>query len=318
MSHQIAAFGEILWDMLPSGKQLGGAPGNFAYHSHVLGSDVMVISQVGNDVLGREITAELNKRNIPVDFIGIDLERPTGTVEVELDRMGHPAYQIIEDVAWDGIKPSRAAFLYATEVDAICFGSLAMRGEENRVSFSSLINGVPGRALRVLDLNLREPFYTEKTLRSLLSVCNVLKLNDDELIILAGILNKEFRPETFFDEGGAETVTLSSGARAFIDSLIDYYSLKYCILTCGAKGSFLLDGSGILSRLESTPVKVASTVGAGDAFTAVCVNGFLNGDDPVEIHRRAVRYAAYVCTQPGAMPPVTPEQLKEWGFKSGE
>ncbi len=318
MSHQIAAFGEILWDMLPSGKQLGGAPGNFAYHSHVLGSDVMVISQVGNDVLGREITAELNKRNIPVDFIGIDLERPTGTVEVELDRMGHPAYQIIEDVAWDGIKPSRAAFLYATEVDAICFGSLAMRGEENRVSFSSLINGVPGRALRVLDLNLREPFYTEKTLRSLLSVCNVLKLNDDELIILAGILNKEFRPETFFDEGGAETVTLSSGARAFIDSLIDYYSLKYCILTCGAKGSFLLDGSGILSRLESTPVKVASTVGAGDAFTAVCVNGFLNGDDPAEIHRRAVRYAAYVCTQPGAMPPVTPEQLKEWGFKSGE
>ncbi len=318
MSHQIAAFGEILWDMLPSGKQLGGAPGNFAYHSHVLGSDVMVISQVGNDVLGREITAELNKRNIPVDFIGIDLERPTGTVEVELDRMGHPAYQIIEDVVWDGIKPSRAAFLYATEVDAICFGSLAMRGEENRVSFSSLINGVPGRALRVLDLNLREPFYTEKTLRSLLSVCNVLKLNDDELIILAGILNKEFRPETFFDEGGAETVTLSSGARAFIDSLIDYYSLKYCILTCGAKGSFLLDGSGILSRLESTPVKVASTVGAGDAFTAVCVNGFLNGDDPVEIHRRAVRYAAYVCTQPGAMPPVTPEQLKEWGFKSGE
>ena len=318
MSHQIAAFGEILWDMLPSGKQLGGAPGNFAYHSHVLGSDVMVISQVGNDVLGREITAELNKRNIPVDFIGIDLERPTGTVEVELDRMGHPAYQIIEDVAWDGIKPSRAAFLYATEVDAICFGSLAMRGEENRVSFSSLINGVPGRALRVLDLNLREPFYTERTLRSLLSVCNVLKLNDDELIILAGILNKEFRPETFFDEGGAETVTLSSGARAFIDSLIDYYSLKYCILTCGAKGSFLLDGSGILSRLESTPVKVASTVGAGDAFTAVCVNGFLNGDDPVEIHRRAVRYAAYVCTQPGAMPPVTPEQLKEWGFKSGE
>ena len=318
MSHQIAAFGEILWDMLPSGKQLGGAPGNFAYHSHVLGSDVMVISQVGNDVLGREITAELNKRNIPVDFIGIDLERPTGTVEVELDRMGHPAYQIIEDVAWDGIKPSRAAFLYATEVDAICFGSLAMRGEENRVSFSSLINGVPGRALRVLDLNLREPFYTEKTLRSLLSVCNVLKLNDDELIILAGILNKEFRPETFFDEGGAETVTLSSGARAFIDSLIDYYSLKYCILTCGAKGSFLLDGSGILSRLESTPVMVASTVGAGDAFTAVCVNGFLNGDDPVEIHRRAVRYAAYVCTQPGAMPPVTPEQLKEWGFKSGE
>ena len=318
MSHQIAAFGEILWDMLPSGKQLGGAPGNFAYHSHVLDSDVMVISQVGNDVLGREITAELNKRNIPVDFIGIDLERPTGTVEVELDRMGHPAYQIIEDVAWDGIKPSRAAFLYATEVDAICFGSLAMRGEENRVSFASLINGVPSRALRVLDLNLREPFYTEKTLRSLLSVCNVLKLNDDELIVLAGILNKEFRPETFFDEGGAETVTLSSGARAFIDSLIDYYSLKYCILTCGAKGSFLLDGSGILSRLESTPVKVASTVGAGDAFTAVCVNGFLNGDDPVEIHRRAVRYAAYVCTQPGAMPPVTPEQLKEWGFKSGE
>ncbi|MBO7725057.1 MAG: hypothetical protein J6S40_01180 [Thermoguttaceae bacterium] len=316
MSHQIAAFGEILWDMLPSGKQLGGAPGNFAYHSHVLGSDVMVISQVGNDELGREITAELTARNIPVDFVGIDLERPTGTVEVELDRMGHPAYRIIEDVAWDGIKPSRAAFLYATGVDAICFGSLAMRGEDNRVSFASLINSVPNEALRVLDLNLREPFYTEETIRSLLSVCNVLKLNDDELITLAGILNKEFRTETFFAEGAGGTVALSSGARAFIDSLIDFYSLKYCILTCGVKGSFLFDGSGILSQLESTPVKVASTVGAGDAFTAVCVDGFLSGDDPVETHRRAVQYAAFVCSQPGAMPQVTPDQLNEWGFKS--
>ncbi|MBR2692739.1 MAG: carbohydrate kinase [Thermoguttaceae bacterium] len=316
MSHQIAAFGEILWDMLPAGKQLGGAPGNFAYHCHTLGSDAMVISQVGNDELGREITAELTARHIPVDFIGIDLERPTGTVEVELDRMGHPAYRIVEDVAWDGIKPSRAAVLYATGVDAVCFGSLAMRGEENRVSFASLINGVSHNALRVLDLNLREPFYTEETLRSLLSVSNVLKLNDDELIVLAGFLNKDFRTETFFSEGAAETVLLSSGARAFIDSLIDFYSLKYCILTCGAKGSFLFDGGGILSRLASVPVKAASTVGAGDAFTAVCVDGFLNGDDPVEIHRRAVRYAAYVCTQPGAMPPVTPEQLNEWGFKN--
>ena len=316
MSHQIAAFGEILWDMLPAGKQLGGAPGNFAYHSHVLGSDVMVISQVGNDSLGREITAELARHQIPTDFIGIDLERPTGTVEVELDRMGHPAYQIVEDVAWDGIKPSRAALLYATGIDAICFGSLAMRGEENRVAFASLINGVPHDALRVLDLNLREPFYTDGTLRSLLSVCNVLKLNDDELITLAGFLNKEFRTETFFGEGAAGTVVLSSGARAFIDSLIDFYSLKYCILTCGAKGSFLLNEGGIVSQLESVPVKAASTVGAGDAFTAVCVDGFLKEDDPVEIHRRAVRYAAYVCTQPGAMPPVTPEQLNEWGFKN--
>ncbi|MCR5360139.1 MAG: hypothetical protein K6E55_09695, partial [Thermoguttaceae bacterium] len=272
--------------------------------------------QVGNDSLGREITAELAKHDVPTDFIGIDLERPTGTVEVELDRMGHPAYQIIEGVAWDGIKPSRAALLYATGVDAICFGSLAMRGEENRVAFASLINGVPAGALRVLDLNLRPPFYSDETVRSLLSVCNILKLNDDELITLAGILNKDFRSETFFDEGASPVVSLSPGARAFIDSLIDFYSLKYCILTCGAKGSFLLNENGIVSQLESTPVKAVSTVGAGDAFTAVCVDGFLRRDDPAEIHRRAVCYAAYVCTQPGAMPAIAPAQLNEWGFKS--
>ena len=137
MSHQIAAFGEILWDMLPEGKQLGGAPCNFAYHCHVLGAEVMVISRVGNDELGREIIDELKNHAIPTDFIGIDLERQTGVVEIQLDRMGHPTYQIIEDVAWDGITPSRAALLYATGVDAICFGSLAMRGAHNRVAFSS-------------------------------------------------------------------------------------------------------------------------------------------------------------------------------------
>ena len=314
MSHQIAAFGEILWDMLPTGKQLGGAPCNFAYHCHVLGSDVMVISQVGNDELGREITEELSKRSIPTDFIGIDLECPTGTVEVELDRMGLPAYRIVEDVAWDGIKPSRAAQLYVTGVDAFCFGSLAMRGEQNRVSFASLINGVPSGALKVLDLNLREPFYTENTIRSLLSVCDVLKLNDTELMTIAGFLNSEFRTETFFGEDVSGMASLSSGARAFIDYLIDYYGFRYCILTCGAKGSFILNRDGILSQAESVPVAAASTVGAGDAFTAVCVDGILNGDDPAEFLRRAARYAAYVCTQPGAMPPVTAGQLREWGF----
>ena len=314
MSHQIASFGEVLWDMLPTGKQLGGAPCNFAYHCHVLGSDVMVISQVGNDELGREITSELNRLAIPTDFIGIDLERPTGTVEVELDRMGHPVYQIIEDVAWDGIKPSPAAQLYVTGVDALCFGSLAMRGAQNRVSFASLVNGVPSGALKVLDLNLREPFYSENSIRSLLSVCDVLKLNDSELITIAGFLNSEFRTETFFDESGSGMAALSTGARAFIDYLIDFYALRYCILTCGARGSFILNSEGILSQKESVPVAATSTVGAGDAFTAVCVDGILNGDDPAEFHLRAAKYAAYVCTQSGAMPPIDVSQLKEWGF----
>lgn len=313
MSHQIAAFGEVLWDMLPSGKQLGGAPGNFAYHSHVLGSDVMVVSRVGNDELGREIADVFSGRSIPTDFIGIDFERPTGTVEVELDRLGHPAYQIVEDVAWDSINPSKAALMYATGIDAVCFGSLAMRSSANRVAFASLMNGVRSDALKVLDLNLRAPFYSEEIVSSLLSVCNVLKLNDEELITLAELLNREYRTDKFFREipGGVE---LSTGARAFIDYLIDYYSLKYCVLTCGSRGSCILNRDGLISQVESVPVSVVSTVGAGDAFTAVCVNGFLNGDDIDAVHRRAARYAAYVCSQPGAMPEVTREQLKEWGF----
>ena len=314
MTHQIAAFGEVLWDMLPAGKQLGGAPGNFAYHCHVLGNDVMVVSRVGNDALGHEIVEKFTELSIPTDFLGIDFERPTGTVDVELDRLGHPAYQIVEDVAWDAIMPSKAMLLYATALDAICFGSLAMRSPANRVAFASLMNGVPSEALKVLDLNLRSPFYTDETIISLLSLCNLLKLNDEELIRLAGILNPEYRPNTFFTESPDGGCKLSSGAAAFIDYLIDFYSLKYVILTCGSRGSFILNRDGVCSYVKSISVPVISTVGAGDSFTAVCVDGILSGDDIDAVHSRAAQYAAFVCSQAGAMPQITPVQLREWGF----
>lgn len=314
MSKQIAAFGEILWDMLPTGKQLGGAPGNFAFHSHVLGSDVMIISRIGNDDLGRAITDELLKRSIPTDFIGIDFERPTGTVEVELDRLGHPAYQIIEDVAWDQIKPSKAALVYASEIDAVCFGSLAMRSPANRVSLASLLAVVPEKTLKVLDLNLRTPFYSSESVRGLIPLCNVLKLNDEELILLAGLLEKDFAAEPFFTENSEGRLGLAPEPRAFADYLLNYYSLRYLILTCGSKGSFILDRDGRLSFAPTVSAEVVSTVGAGDAFTAVCVDGFLSGTDLDVINQRAAQYAAYVCTQPGAMPSIEPILLKKWGF----
>ena len=314
MANQIMAFGEILWDMLPGGKQLGGAPGNFAYHCHVLGSDAMIVSRIGNDDLGRGVTDELRKRSIPTDFIGIDFERPTGTVEVELDRLGQPAYQIIEDVAWDRIKPSKAALVYASGIDAICFGSLALRSSANRVALASLLAAVPEGKLKVLDLNLRAPFYSAETVRSLLPLANVLKLNDEELIQLGNLLGRDFAGEPFFAQNGEKGTTLSAAPAAFVEELFTRLPLRYLILTCGAKGSFIIDRTGRSSYRPTVPAEVVSSVGAGDAFSAVCVNGFLAGDDLDAVNERASQYAAYICTQPGAMPTVEPILLQKWGF----
>lgn len=306
---KILAFGEVLWDLLPSGKQIGGAPGNFAYHARVLGNDAFIVSSVGDDTLGEEVFSTFQPRGVPTDFLRIDPDRPTGTVEVELTADGQPSYRIVENVAWDKIVPNRAVLDFAQCADAVCFGSLACRSAENRAALDEILALVPKEALVVFDLNLRKPFYSAELVERLLSSCNVFKLNDDELAVLAELRGVKFAEKTFFDPDGQ---TLAPEKRRFVERFMREFHLEFCILTCGSRGSFLFDHAGNESFAPATPVEVVSTVGAGDAFTAICVSGFLAGKPLDAINKRASRYAAFVCTGPGGMPKVPDEWKDEW------
>ena len=303
---KILAFGEILWDMLPTGKQIGGAPGNFAYHALNLAADARTLSRVGRDTLGDEVFATFKQRGVPTEFIGVDNERATGTVEVTL-LDGQPSYKIVENVAWDRITPDKAAMEFAKNTDLLCFGSLACRSEENRAALDHILAVVPKSALVIFDLNLRKPFYSKATVESLLAKCNVFKLNDDELIELAGMFGEKMPLGPFLIGEGPSTSPADEWL-VFIAKLIAEYDLRYLILTCGAKGSFLFDSCGNESFAPATPTDVVSTVGAGDAFTAVCAIGFLTGKSLDAINAFASRYAAFVCSKPGGMPEI-PDHL---------
>ena len=307
---KILAFGEVLWDMIPSGKQVGGAPGNFAYHARAFGADARILSRIGNDGLGMEMVGELRKCGVPTDLIGLDTELPTGTVEVELDRNGQPKYRIIEDVAWDRIEAKSNALAFAASVDAVCFGTLAARSESNLRALGRILTESPTSALRVLDLNLRAPFYSKELIYELLPLASVLKVSDSELITLGEIAGRPLASEPFLDNQNGRIV-LSADKYAAVHRLITDWRLKYLILTCGGKGSFLFDRNGNESYAPAAPTKIVSTVGAGDAFTAAATIGFLEQRDLAVINRAANRYAAYVCSEPGGMPPI-PKGVAHW------
>lgn len=313
---KILAFGEVLWDMVPSGKQIGGAPGNFAYHARVLGADARVLSRVGNDQLGAELLSEFRKIALPTDLIELDTELPTGTVDVELDRNGQPKYQIIEDVAWDRIDARQSALDFAAAADAVCFGTLAARSESNLRALGRVLTKARPGTLRVLDLNLRAPFYSKELILELLPLANVLKINDEELITLMGIGGRETAHDPFLETKDGRTVLVAEKQDAVTRLMADW-RLKHLILTCGHNGSFLFSAGqrGVLCQQHyaaAADCGVVNTVGAGDAFTAVATIGFLKQYDLPTINRQANRYAAYVCTQPGGMPAV-PRELAEWG-----
>lgn len=300
---KILAFGEVLWDLLPSGKQIGGAPGNFAFHARRCGADARIVSRVGSDRLGDEVFDVFRNSGVPTDFLGVDPERPTGTVEVALTSGGQPSYTIVEDVAWDRIRPDSAALRFARTADALCFGSLACRSAENLLALKELLAVAPKSAAVIFDLNLRKPFYTKEVIAPLLARCDVFKLNDDELLELAAMFGGPLAPGPFF---APDAASLAPDKRAYVERLIADFGLRTLILTCGSKGSFLFAADGRSSFCETTAVQVVSTVGAGDAFTAVCAAGLLL-EKPLDlINAAASRYAASVCTAPGGMPDVEP------------
>ena len=288
----ILGLGEILWDLLPSGKQLGGAPANFAYHAHALGAETRVVSRVGNDPLGREILDRLRASGVPTEGVSTDPDAPTGTVSVELAADGQPRFIIHENVAWDRLADDDASRAFAARADAVCFGSLAQRREPSRSTIRAMVAATPATALRVFDINLRQSFYSQETIEASLRLANVLKLNDQELPVLAAMFG------------------LRGHVRDQMAALAERFDLRAVALTRGSHGSLLL-ADGAWSDHAGLPVKVADTIGAGDSFTAALTLGLLARHPLDDINRHANEVAAYVCSQPGAMP-LMPEFWRMW------
>ena len=287
MAHEALAVGEVLWDLLPEGRRLGGAPGNFAYHCRCLGADSRLVTRVGDDALDREVLRRFRDLGLPVEAVQVDADRPTGTAEVAIDAGGQPRYTIIEDVAWDRIEATDVALRLAARADAVCFGTLAQRSETSRRSIRSLVVAAKPGAIRLLDVNFRPPFVDAAIVAESLDLADALKLNDEELPALAAMLG------------------LPDGVREPMAELAHRYRLSLVALTRGAQGSLLL-ADGEWSDAPGIHAQVVDNVGAGDAFTAALVVGWLAGRPLDEINARANEVAAYVCSQPGGTPPLPP------------
>lgn len=284
MNEIIVGMGEALWDCLPEGKKIGGAPANFAYHVSQFGFNSRVVSAVGNDPLGDEILQVFAEKKLNTQIDRVDY--PTGTVQVTLDPVGVPQYEIKEGVAWDNIPFTNALRDLALRTRAVCFGSLAQRSEVSRATINRFLDTMPdtGTELKIFDINLRQNFYTQEVLCDSMRRCNVLKINDEELVTISRIF-------------GYPGIDLQD--KCWI--LLAKYNLKMLILTCGTNGSYVFT-PGLISFQETPKVKVADTVGAGDSFTATFTAAILKGLPIPEAHKLAVEVSAFVCTQSGAMP----------------
>lgn len=286
----VVGIGEALWDVLPEGKKIGGAPANFAYHVSQFGLDGRAVSAVGDDKLGAEILENFYEKNLHSMIEKVPY--PTGTVQVELDAEGVPCYDIKEGVAWDNIPYTKALEGLARQTRAVCFGSLAQRSIVSRETIHQFLDAMPEGpdTLKIFDINLRQSFYTKEILCDSFSRCNILKINDEELVTVSRMF-------------GYPGIDLKD--KCWI--LLAKYNLKMLILTCGVNGSYVFT-PGHISFVETPKVEVADTVGAGDSFTAAFTAAILKGRSVEEAHRLAVDTSAFVCTQQGAMP-VFPETL---------
>ncbi len=292
MNNIVVGMGEALWDVLPEGKKIGGAPANFAYHIAQLGWEGRVVSAVGNDKLGAEILENFNEKKL--NYLIEEVPYPTGIVLVELDNVGVPHYNIKENVAWDNIPFTPQLEELAKNTRAVCFGSLAQRNIVSRETINRFLDAMPDGEgqLKIFDINLRQDFYTKEVLCNSFRKCNILKINDEELVAISRMF-------------GYPGIDLQD--KCWI--LLAKYNLKMLILTCGINGSYVFT-PGEVSFVNTPKVEVADTVGAGDSFTAAFCAGILKGMPITEAHRLAVKISAYVCTQNGAMPPV-PEELRK-------
>jgi fructokinase len=285
----VVGLGEVLWDVLPEGKKLGGAPANFAYHAgQFLGMDnTIAVSALGNDKLADETIDALREHGLN-DLLP-RVPYPTGTVQVQLDEQGIPTYDIKENVAWDNIPFDDDIAQIARNCRAVCFGSLAQRNVVSRETIQKFLDATPDDCLKIFDINLRQQFYTQEVIRESLQRCNILKINDEELVLIGRM----------FGYPGLDIEN-----KCWL--ILGKYNLDMLVLTCGTNGSYVFT-PGQKSFQETPKVKVADTVGAGDSFTGSFVGSILLGKPVAEAHRTAVQVSAFVCTQNGAMPTLPPE-----------
>lgn len=284
MKDYVVGMGEALWDVLPEGKKIGGAPANFAYHVSQFGLPSCVVSAVGADPLGKEIVENITSKGL--NHLIAEVPYPTGTVQVEIDQAGIPQYDIKENVAWDNIPYTDALEQLARKTRAVCFGSLAQRNVVSRETIGAFLDAMPRRddTLIVFDVNLRQGFYTKETLCDSMTRCNILKINDEELVAVSRMF-------------GYPGIDLQD--KCWI--LLGKYNLRMLILTCGINGSYVFT-PGHVSFRPTPKVEVADTVGAGDSFTGAFIASLLKGKSVEEAHTKAVETSAFVCTRNGAMP----------------
>jgi fructokinase len=282
----IVGLGELLWDMFPKGKQLGGAPANFAYHAQMLGHQGIIASRIGSDDLGKEILERLGKLKLQTEHIQIDEMMPTGTVAVEVDDKGQPRYTITEATAWDCLEWTDQWEDLAKKAKAVCFGSLAQRSVQSRHTIRRFLRAVTADGVRVFDINLRQSFYTTEVIHDSLLIADVAKLNESELPQVMRLLGLK-----------------NGNLKANISLLLETYGLKMVCLTRGQLGCMLANSKQVIEH-QGFKVKVADAVGAGDAFTAAMVHHFLKGSPLEQIAQAANRLGSYVAAQNGATPQI--------------
>ncbi len=291
MKKKIVGLGEVLWDLLPERTCLGGAPANFAYITTLLGDQGIVASRVGEDSRGLHALQRMKELRLDVDHVQRDGEHATGTVRVELDGEGVARFEIAHPVAWDFLEWTADWRKLAEEVDAVCFGSLAQRSELSRATIRQFVRATRPSAVKVFDVNLRQSYYSREVLEESMRLAEIVKLNDEELPMVLGACGFQFSQG---DELGAA------------GQLIEAYDLHLVCITRGGRGSLLVR-NGQVSEHAGFPVRVADTVGAGDAFTAGLVHEYLRGAavgrmDLEGMNEVANRVGAWVATEVGATP----------------
>lgn len=282
---KVIAIGETVWDMLPAGKQLGGAPLNFAFFAKELGADAYAVSAIGNDSLGDETFGVASATGVNLDRLQRN-DLPTSRVLVTLDEKGIPQYEIVEGVAWDAMECSDADVELMKDASVVCWGSLAQRCEKSRRSVLAMLEAAPQDCMKVFDINIRQHYYSREVIETSLAHADILKLNEDELPLVADMLG------------------LQGEDKEVVAELMERYSLRYLVYTHGADFSEVYASDGAYSHVPTPKVEVADTVGAGDSFTAVFITSLLKGASLSEAHAKAVEVSAFVCTQHGAINPL--------------
>ena len=287
----IVGIGELLWDFLPAGKEIGGAPGNFAYVAGKLGDRGVVASRIGKDTLGNEIRARLDSLGVDTDMLQVDGENPTGTVNVQVDLAGQPQFDIAAPVAWDFFEWTPSWESLARSADAIYFGTLGQRHPQSTATTQAFLRAARPDAIKIFDTNLRQNFFSAEVIQESLRLANAMKLNHDELPRVMQMLQLNATDE------------ISSAQK-----LLREFNLRIVCVTRGERGSLLVTQDEIAEH-PGLRIEVRDTVGAGDAFTATLIHHLLRGSSLPRINEAANRMGSWVASHAGGTPPFSEEAL---------